>query len=154
MASHPSLHESGMRCNKFDTVFLFTAFLEKLELIWNFLLFLLFHSRNIGRAKKKNYEKLWTRHWAWALKIARMAYARLLNFTIMRMASWSERHDRREKCTADEVVRKDKRKLALTRQNREIRETIGRDIGERSLFLKMTLLEASFLLPPSAAREW
>lgn len=114
MASHPSLHESGMRCNKFDTVFLFTAFLEKLELIWNFLPFSsLSLEKHWPGAKKKNYEKLWTRHWAWALKIARMAFARLLNFTIMRMASWSERHDRQEKCMVDEVATRRQKETRL-----------------------------------------
>lgn len=40
-----------------------------------------------------------------------------------------KRHDQQEKCTADDVIRKDKRKLALARRNREIQKTTSRDTG-------------------------
>lgn len=149
MASRPRLYESGMRCNKFDTVF---QSLEKLELIWNFLLFLSFRRGTVTALRRKimrNYEldiglsvENCTNGLCAFIKFYDNAYG------------FIKRHDRQEKCTADDVIREDKRKLALTRWNREIQETIGRDTGKRSVFMRMTLLEASFLLPPSAVREW
>lgn len=75
-------YESGMWCNKFDTVFL----VEKLELL-SLLPSSYCWSKTDVKKKMINNEKLWTRHWTRALKIARTAFTIIKSYKNAYMAS-------------------------------------------------------------------